>query len=66
MLRSLTLPDGNFVKPGTILGDVLEYNSARSTMTSKLAQANEPPPETTKGDGMYKKERFFLKHFIDK
>jgi hypothetical protein len=63
MLRSLTLPDGNFIKPGTILGDVLEYNAARSTITSKLAQANDVPPETTKGDGMYNKERFFVEKF---
>ena len=41
MLRSLTLPDGNVVRPGTILGDVLQYNAARHTMASKFAKAGD-------------------------
>ncbi|CAF2714574.1 unnamed protein product [Rotaria sp. Silwood2] len=49
MLRSLTLPEGNFVPPGTILGDVLQYNATRHTTTSKLAQAGDIPVENTEG-----------------
>lgn len=41
MLRSLTAPDGNIVRPGTILGDVLQYNAARHSITSKLAQESD-------------------------
>ncbi|CAF0983043.1 unnamed protein product [Adineta steineri] len=52
MLRSLTLPDGNFVRPGTIIGDVLEFNAARGITASKLAQTSDVPPETTKADAL--------------
>lgn len=54
MLRSLTMPEGNFVRPGTILGDILQYNPTRSTLTTKLAQTNDAPVEaTTETGGMY-------------
>jgi len=51
MLRSLTLPDGNFIRPGTILGDVLQYNAARSTMASKLAQTGDIVVENSENSG---------------
>jgi hypothetical protein len=53
MLRSLTLPDGNFVRPGTILGDILQYNAARNSTTSKLAQAGDVTVENTEGASKY-------------
>jgi hypothetical protein len=53
MLRSLTLPDGNFIRPGTILGDVLQYNAARASITSKLAQAGDIPVENTEAGSKY-------------
>ncbi len=53
MLRSLTLPDGNFIRPGTILGDVLEYNATRTTTSSKLAQAGDIITENTEGGSKY-------------
>jgi hypothetical protein len=54
MLRSLSLPEGNFVRPGTILGDVLQYSAARSATTSKLAQAGDAPVENAEGGSKYK------------
>jgi hypothetical protein len=53
MLRSLTLPDGNFVRPGTILGDILQYNAARSSTTSKLAQTSDTAVENIEGGSKY-------------
>ena len=53
MLRSLTLPEGNFVRPGTILGDVLQYSATRGTTTSKLAQTNDLGFENTDGGRKY-------------
>ena len=51
MLRSLTLPDGNVVRPGTILGDVLQYNAARNAMASKFAQAGDSTLESSTSSG---------------
>ncbi|CAF4004150.1 unnamed protein product, partial [Rotaria sp. Silwood2] len=51
MLRSLTLPDGNFVRPGTILGDILQYNATKSSTTTKLVQTTDLPVENTEGGG---------------
>ena len=51
MLRSLSAPDGNFVRPGTILGDVLQYNAARHSLTSKLAQTSELGLENFESSG---------------
>ncbi len=53
MLRSLSLPEGNYVRSGTILGDVLQYNAAKSSSTSKLAQAADAPVENTEGGSKY-------------
>ncbi|CAF1414036.1 unnamed protein product [Rotaria sordida] len=52
MLRSLTLPNGNFVRPGTILGDILEYNATKTSTTTKLAQIGELPVENTEGGAL--------------
>lgn len=52
MLRALTMPDGNVVRPGTILGDVLQYNAARHSLASKLAQAGDMPIENSDNSGM--------------
>ena len=65
MLRSLTLPDGNFIRPGTILGDVLEYNATRTTTSSKLAQTGDLITENTDGGSKYIAERTFS-FFLDK
>ncbi|CAF4669138.1 unnamed protein product [Rotaria sp. Silwood1] len=51
MLRLLMLPDGNFVRPGTILGDVLQYNATKSSTTTKLTQTVELPTENIEGGG---------------
>ncbi len=53
MLRALALPDGNFVRPGTILGDILQYNATKSSTASKLAQAGDIPPENAEGGSKY-------------
>ena len=53
MLASLTLPEGNFIRPGTILGDVLQYNATRSTTTSKLAQTSDISGENAEGGSKY-------------
>jgi hypothetical protein len=65
MLRALTLPDGNFIRPGTILGDVLQYNATRSSITSKLAQAGDITSENTEGGSKYN-ENLSLFCFFDK
>jgi hypothetical protein len=58
MLRSLTSPDGNFIRPGTILGDVLQYNATRSSAISKLAQAGDTITENTEGGSKYNRNIF--------
>ncbi|CAF5130703.1 unnamed protein product, partial [Rotaria magnacalcarata] len=49
MLRSLTSPEGNYVRPGTILGDILQYSATKSSSTIKLAQNSEVPAENVEG-----------------
>lgn len=53
MLRSLTAPDGNFVRAGTILGDVLQYSAARGTISTKLAQAGESSLENAENSSKF-------------
>ncbi|CAF3746445.1 unnamed protein product [Rotaria socialis] len=49
MLRSLTSPDGNYVRPGTILGDILQYSATKSSSTTKLAQNSEVLADNVEG-----------------
>ena len=58
MLRSLTAPDGNFVQPGTILGDILQYNASKSIITSKLVQAVDISMENTEAGGKSNRKNF--------
>lgn len=60
MLRSLTMPDGNFVRPGTILGDVLQYSATRTTTTSKLAQTGDLIIESTEAGSKYREESLLV------
>ena len=53
MLQSLVLPDGNFVRPGTILGDVLQYNPTKGTITTKLAQTTDLIMENVESGSKY-------------
>lgn len=59
MLRSLTLPEGNFIRPGTILGDVLQYSATRGSPTSKLAQTTDLSFENTEGGSKYQSKYSF-------
>lgn len=64
MLRSLTLPEGNFIRPGTILGDVLQYNATRGAATSKLAQTSDIPLENTEGGSKYTTSSFLVLYIV--
>jgi DNA replication protein DnaC len=63
MLRSLASPEGNFVRQGTILGDVLQYNAARTSTTSKLAQGGEITTDNTESGGKNKNKIIFFYKF---
>lgn len=65
MLYLLSLPEGNHVRPGTILGDILQYSAAKTSTTTKLTQTSEPPLENMEGTtGMCITDREDDEHFI--